>query len=337
MKASLRLFFALTVALCPLGASGQEPGGKSQEATLRVGIVGLDTSHVIAFTDLLNNPKNANHVPGVRVVAAYKGGSPDIKASADRIDGFTQQIREKYGVEIVDTIEALAAKVDAVLLESVDGRVHLDQARPLFAARKRVFIDKPLAASLKDAKEIARLSRESGAPFFSASSLRFSESVKELKADPELGKILGCDVHSGVSTIPQHPDLSFYGIHGIEALFAIMGPGWESLRRVEAPGVDVVVARWKDGRVGTYRGIRKGAQTFGATVFGEKAIKSTTPGRGSGYAPLVREIVKFLQTGVSPVSPEEMLEVIAFIDAADVSKREGGREVRAAELLTKKD
>jgi hypothetical protein len=326
---------ALAGLLLAAGAFAQDPAAAPQDGALKVGIIGLDTSHVIAFTELLNNPKNKDHVPGARVVAAYKGGSPDIKASADRIDRFTEQIRTKYGVEIVETIEALTAKVDAVLLESVDGRPHLEQARPVLAAGKRVFIDKPLAASFKDAAEIARLSRESGTPFFSASSLRFGDRVRKLKEDPEVGKVLGCEVHSGVSTIPHHPDLSFYGIHGIEALFALMGPGWESLRRVEAPGVDVVVARWKDGRVATYRGIRKGAQPFGATVFGEKAVRTTMTdagGGGGGYAPLVREIVKFFRTGVSPVSPQEMLEVIAFIDAADVSKQKGGQEVRLADL-----
>jgi len=304
-------------------------GGPAQEPVLRVGIVGLDTSHVVAFTDILNNPKHRDHVPGTKVVAAFKGGSPDIKASADRVEKFTQTMKEKYGLEIVDTIEALVAKVDAVLLESLDGRVHLEQVRPIFAAKKRVFIDKPLTASLKDAREIARLSRESGTPFFSASSLRFKGSVKKLKEDPEIGKILGCEVHSGISTITGHPDFAFYGIHGIEPLFALMGPGWESLQRCE----DVVVARWKDGRVATYRGIRRGAQPFGATVFGEKAVKSAVRDEGeSTYAALVREIVKFFQTGVSPVSPEEMVDVIAFIEAADVSKQKGGGTVRSEDL-----
>lgn len=318
----------IAAALLCVGAQEKE-----QDAVIKVGMIGLDTSHVVAFTDILNNPKHKDHVPGCRVVAAYKGGSPDLKISADRLEGFTQRLKEKYGVEIVDSIEALVSRVDAVLLESVDGRPHLEQVRPVFAAKKRVFIDKPLTASLKDAAEIARLSRESGTPFFSASSARFHSGIRKLKTDAELGGILGCEVHSSVSTIPHHPELSFYGVHGIEAVFALMGPGWESLRRVDAPGVDVVVARWKDGRVATYRGIRKGASDFGATVYGEKAVKTTmTEPGGGGYANLVREIVKFFQTGVSPVSPEEMVEVMGFIDAADVSKQRGGQEVRFSEL-----
>jgi hypothetical protein len=301
-----------------------------QDNVLRAGIIGLDTSHAIAFTDLLNNPKNKEHIPGVRVVAAFKGGSADLKDSIGRVDAFTRTIQEKYGVEIVETIEALVAKVDVILLHSLDGRVHLEQVRPVFAAKKRVFIDKPLSASVKDAREIARLSKESGTPFFSASALRFNESVLQLKASPDLGKILGCAVHSGAYAVDHHPELAFYGIHGIEALFSIMGPGFDSLRRWD----DVVVARWKDGRTATYRPLKKGAQPFGATVYGEKSIQSTIRGEKAGntYANLVREIVKFFQTGVSPVSPDEMVEVMAFIEAADVSRAKGGDVVRMDDL-----
>src|ERR1700704_5610684 len=114
---------------------------RAQDKPIRIGIIGLDTSHVVAFTQVLNDEKNPNHVPGARVVAAFKGGSLDIKDSYGRLDGFTQTLKEKWGVEIVDSIPALCEKVDAVLLESVDGRPHLEQARPVFAAKKRLFID----------------------------------------------------------------------------------------------------------------------------------------------------------------------------------------------------
>ena len=319
----MRTLLGLLLAAATAGAAGQE-------SVLRVGIIGLDTSHVIAFTDLLNNPKHKDHVPGCKVVAAFKGGSADLKDSIGRVDNFTKSIQEKYGVEIVDTIDALVAKVDVVLLHSLDGRVHLDQVKPVFAAKKRVFIDKPLTASVRDAREIVRLSKESGTPFFSASALRFNDAVLKLKGNPEVGAILGCDVHSSAYAVAHHPELAFYGIHGIEALFSLMGPGFESLRRAD----DVVVARWKDGRTATYRPLKKGAQSFGATVYGEKSIQSTVKGEktGSTYANLVREIVKFFQTGVSPVSPEEMVEVMAFIEAADVSKQKGGDSVRADDL-----
>src|SRR6187455_212315 len=225
-----------------------------EDEPIKIGIIGLDTSHVTAFTALLNDPKSPNHVPGCKVVCAFKGGSPDVESSASRVEGFTKTLQEKWGVEIVDSIETLCKKVDAVLLESVDGRPHLEQARPIFAAKKRVFIDKPLAASLKDGREIARLAKESGTPFFSASSIRFYESIVKTKEDPDLGKIIGCESFGHFSTEPHHPDLFWYGVHAVEGLFSVMGAGCESVTRVDAGDYMVVVGKWKGGRIGTFRG-----------------------------------------------------------------------------------
>src|SRR5437868_68002 len=96
-------------------------------AEIKIGIIGLDTSHAIAFTQLINNPQDKNHVPGGRVVAAFKGGSPDVESSASRVDEYTRQMEKDFGIHIVASIEALCSEVDAVLLESVDGRPHLSQ------------------------------------------------------------------------------------------------------------------------------------------------------------------------------------------------------------------
>ncbi|HLY72960.1 MAG TPA: Gfo/Idh/MocA family oxidoreductase [Planctomycetota bacterium] len=316
--------FAVVLALLLTGA---------EDEPLRIGIVGLDTSHVVAFTQLLNDSKNANHIPGAKVVCAFKGGSPDVESSASRVEGFTKTLQEKWGVEIVDSVEALCSKVDAVLLESVDGRPHLAQARPIFAAKRRVFIDKPLAGSYKDGVEIARLAKESGTPFFSASSVRFYDAITKTKDDPALGKVQGCDAFSPASLEPHHPDLFWYGVHGVEALYTVMGPGCESVRRRFDKDTDLVVGRWKDGRTATYRGIRKGKGDYGVTIFGEKAVRSSLSVQAKDdYRNLVVEIVKFFKTGTPPVSVEEMLEVLAFMEAADVSKAKGGAEVRLDEL-----
>ena len=157
------------------------------EAPLRAGIIGLDTSHVTAFTQLLNDPHPRPELAGVRVVAGYPGGSPDIASSRDRVAGFTKELHDKYGVEIVDSIEDLLKKVDVVLLESVDGRPHLAQARPVFQVRKPVFIDKPVAGTLADAIAIFDLARESGTPCFSSSSLRFSPGFAGMKHESQGG------------------------------------------------------------------------------------------------------------------------------------------------------
>src|SRR6185503_1802433 len=273
---------AVLLLAAAVAAIGAEPAA----APLRIGLIGLDTSHVVQFTSILNDPAHPDHVPGARVVAAFKGGSPDVEASATRIERFTGEVTGQ-GVELVDSIEALCAKVDAVMLTSVDGRQHLAQVRPVFAAHKRVFIDKPLAGSLRDAQEIARLSRASGTPFFSASSLRFQPELLALRDSPALGGIVGASAH-GPSPIHAYvPDLFWYGIHAVEMLYTLMGPGVETVTRVNTADTDVVVGRWKDGRVGTMRGNRAGPQTYGAVAYGQKAILSFgAPLPGANAEPL---------------------------------------------------
>lgn len=293
---------------------------------IRLGIIGLDTSHVVAFTKVFNDPNNPEHVPGVRVVAAFKGGSPDIDASRNRLEGFTQELRDKWHVEIVEDIPSLCRKVDGILLESVDGRPHLQQVKPVLAAKKPVFIDKPLAASYKDAKEIAGLAREAGVPWFSSSSLRFWEETQRLKNAPEAGGIVGCFVYGPSPTEPHHPDLMWYGIHVVEMLYTLMGPGCESVTRVHTEGADVVAGKWKDGRLGVVRGTRQGKEDYGITLFGQKAVLRSES-REEGYRPLLAQIVKFFQTGVAPVNPLETLEMFAFMEAADRSKAQGGAAV----------
>ena len=300
---------------------------------IKVGIIGLDTSHVIAFTKVLNDPKAEGDLAGVKIVAAYPGGSADIPDSYNRLAGFTKELKEDYGIEIVDSIEALLTKVDAVLLESVDGRPHLEQVKPVFAAGKRVFIDKPLAGTLADAIEIGRLSRESGVPFFSSSSLRFSPGILGMRSNEQVGEVLGCDAYGPCSLEEHHPDLYWYGIHGVETLFTIMGPGCQSVTRVQTKDSELVAGVWSGGRIGTFRGIRSGKGDYGATAFGTKGIAPS--GGYAGYQPLVVEIARFFKTGKPPVSAEETIEIMAFMEAADESKRQGGLPVTLESVIVK--
>jgi hypothetical protein len=299
-------------------------------AELRLGLIGLDTSHVIAFTKLLNDPAAKGHVPGARVVVGFKGGSPDIESSINRVDEYTRQLQEQFGVKIVPTIEDLCAQVDAVLLTSVDGRPHLEQARPVFRARKPLFIDKPVAGSLRDAIALFRLAQEHSVPVFTSSSYRFYESMAELRR-ADVGDIRAAISYGPAHLEPHHPDLFWYGVHPTEALFTVLGRGCETVVRAATPDSDVVTGTWSGGRTGTLVALRKGPLPHKVIVFGAKAVAEQ---KGSGdYAPLVREIVKFFQTGVAPVTPEETLELFAFMEAADESKRQGGRPVKITDVL----
>jgi hypothetical protein len=297
---------------------------------LRLGMIGLDTSHVIAFTQLLNDPTAKNHVPGGRVVVGFKGGSPDIESSASRVDEYTKQLQQQFGVKIVPTIDELCQQVDAVLLESVDGRPHLEQARPVIKARKPLFIDKPVAGSLRDTVEIYRLAKENSVPVFSSSSYRFYESMAELKRT-DVGEIRSVISYGPAHLEPHHPDLFWYGVHPTEALFTILGTGCESVVRSSTPDTDVITGIWSDRRIGTLQALKRGATPHQVIVFGTKAVAAQ---KGSGdYAALVREIIRFFQTGVAPVSPEETIELFAFMEAADESKRRGGQRVNVQEVL----
>ncbi|HQR32915.1 MAG TPA: Gfo/Idh/MocA family oxidoreductase [Blastocatellia bacterium] len=336
MKTFTRLF-TLAISLFVIGSAFTADRQQAAiQEVIKVGIIGTDTSHVPAFTKLLNDPKEPGYIPGARVVAAFKGGSADVESSYKRVDNYATEIHDKYGVEIVASIEELLGKVDAVLLESVDGRPHLAQARPVFKAKKRVFIDKPFAASYADAREIVRLARESGTPFFSSSSLRYANDIVALKSKPELGGILGAMAFSPSPTEAHHPDLFWYGIHGVETLFTLMGTGCESVARTNTAGTDVVTGKWKDGRIGTFRGIRDGKQDYGAIAFGAKANALTTPPMKVDYRNLLVEIIKFFQTGVAPIQPEETLEIMAFMEAADLSKARNGAPVMLSEIQNRK-
>ena len=312
----------ILMALLPAGAA--EP--------LRLGMIGLDTSHVPAFAKVFNDPKAPGHVPGGKVVAAFKGGSPDIVASASRVEGFTKQLVETHGVKLYDSIEELARNVDAILIESVDGRTHLDQFRRTLAAKKPVFIDKPFAGSLKDAVEMVRLAKEAGVPIFSSSSLRYAPEPYAPKLTT-IGDITSAFSIGPADIEPTHPDFFWYGIHAVEALYTVLGPGCVQVVRTHTANTDVITGIWADGRVGTVQGNRKSHKGYGVTVVGTKGV--AVVGEKQNYAGLTVEIMKFFQTRVSPVAPETTLELLAFMEAADESKRRGGAPVTIAEVMAK--
>jgi predicted dehydrogenase len=322
----------LVSALC-VSAAHVRPGAQEAAAPawatreLRAGIIGTDTSHVPAFAKTLKGRPEWK----VRLVAAFKGGSPDLPTSANRVEGFARTIREEYGVELVDSIEALLAKVDVVLLTSVDGRPHLAQVTPVLKARKPVFVDKPLAASLEDARRIVALAKETGTPFFSSSSSRFHADIPRLRDNSGVGKVTRVQATYTLNKIEFHPDLYFYGIHGVEALYAVMGTGCAKLTRRIEVDADVTTCTWSDGRVGVYHGTLKGAAPQPLIrIWGEKGTtQASGPG---GYDGLVQAIAEFFQTGRAPVDVAQTLEIFEFMTAADLSKARNGAEVQLAEL-----
>ncbi len=287
----------------------------------RIGIIGLDTSHSVAFAKSIN--QNPEQYRNFKVAAAYPYGTRTIPSATDRIPKYTEEVQQ-YGVKITKSIKELLKQVDYVLLETNDGRLHLEQAEEVFKANKVLFIDKPLAASYTDAKKIFELSEQYKIPFFSSSSLRYIDGMQEV-IDGKYGKVLGADVYSPAKLDPSHPDFFWYGIHSVEMLFTAMGAGCKSVSRTHTEGADIIVGVWDDNRIGVVRGTRQGKNAYGGTIYCEKATVAL--GAYSGYNPLLEKIVEFFDTKVVPFDSKETLEICAFIEAADVSKFSNGRSV----------
>jgi hypothetical protein len=296
----------------------------------RVGIIGLDTSHAPAFARTFDaRNASAEDYRGFRVVAAFPQGSRDIESSTSRVPGYIQDMRE-MNIEIVDSIPALLKKVDFVLLESNDGRVHLEQALPVIEAGKPMFIDKPMAASLADVIAIFEAAQAKKVPVFSASSLRWIPRALELRSGAQ-GAVEGVDAFSWASLEPTHPDLYWYGIHGVEILYTVMGTGCRSVSRIQTEDTEFCVGQWEGGRIGTVRGLRSSEHSYGGTVFAEKKIEYLP--MAHSYDPLLKAVAQFFVTGESPVSQDETIEIYAFMSAADRSKAQGGKPVLIADVL----
>ncbi|QDT11099.1 Gfo/Idh/MocA family protein [Planctomycetes bacterium K23_9] len=322
-------FTLLLIVLCTSPCWAADDVNPGDSDTLRIGVIGLDTSHVTAFTKAFNTKPTAPEMQNCRVVAAYPYGSRDIESSSSRIPRYTEAMKT-LGVEICDSIDALLGKVDCVLLETNDGKMHLDQAMLVFKAGKPVFIDKPAGAKLSEVVAIFRAADNYKVPMFSSSSLRYGTAVGSIR-NGQIGDVLGASTHSPCSLEPSHSRLYWYGIHGVELLFTSLGSGCESVSMTTSEGTDLAVGHWSGGRIGTFRGIRIGKASYGGIAYGSKGIADL--GKYDGYKPLVVEIAKFFRTGKAPIDPKETLNLYAFMAAAELSAQNGGEVVQIADVM----
>ena len=346
MHVQPRPSFVLSVISVPLWFVVLSAAIAQEKPPVRIGVLGLDNYQAVAYSQLFNDPKATGDLAGLRVVAAYPIGSSDIEESVQGLPKWKEQIGT-FGVELVGSIDELLAKCDAVMIMSLDGRTHLEQAKSVLKAGKPLYIGRPLAASLKDAVAIFELAKETKTPCWSSSQHRYSPGFSGMRNHPEVGKVLGCDVYGGCPTEPHHAELFWHAVHGIETLQTIMGPGCVSVTCTSTPYAELITGVWSDGRVGTYRGIKTGALKYSATVFGDKGVSTAgiyghgVPTKGivptddeyMGYKGIAIEMAKFFKGGPPPVSAEETLEVFAFMEAAHESKRHGAQSVKLQDVL----
>lgn len=300
---------------------------------IKIGIIGLSV-HSAAYTEIINSGASSPEFSGCRVTAIFHPiGNPDVEFSEKQLQSFSETIRGQ-GVEFVSSIKELVKRVNAVMILTNDGRPHLKEIIPVLKAGKPVYVDKPLAASLSDVLAIFKVSKKYNVPMFSCSPLRYVKEAQDIREGKIVGKVLGASTYGPAPLQKSHVDLFWDGIHAVESLYTVLGgTGCRTVSRTSTDDADVVVGNWDDGRVGVFRGIRKGKGGFGGTAFGDKGIASI--GAFNGYRPLVVTIVEFFRSGIPPISDEETIEIYTFMEAADESKRLGGVPVSLSEVLSR--
>ena len=298
---------------------------------IKVGLIGLSV-HSAAYTEIINSGASSPEFSGCKVVAIFHPkGNPDVEFSEKQLQNFTDTIKGQ-GVEFVSSIKKLVKKVDAVMLLTNDGRPHLKEIIPVLKAGKPVYVDKPLAASLSDVLAIFKVSKKYNVPMFSCSPLRYVKEAQDIREGKVVGKVLGANTYGPAPIQKSHVDLFWDGIHAVESLYTVLGgTGCKTVSRTSTDDADVVVGNWENGRIGVFRGVRKGRSGFGGTAFGDKGIASI--GVFNGYRPLLVAIVAIFRSGKPPVSDEETIEIYAFMEAADESKRLGGIPVSLSDVL----
>jgi len=297
---------------------------------MNIGLIGLDTSHVERFLEVLNDAEDPNYAAGARIVMGYPGGSEDFELSIGRVEEYTKMLRDDFEARIVDSPEEVAESCDAVIMTAVDGRVHRTLFERIASAKKPTFIDKPFTVSAEDAEAIVQTASDHATPVFSASSLRFEEDLVRALADDEKGAVTGAAFFGPMDIQPTQPGLFWYGIHTVNMLYASLGAGCRQVSATTTENHDVVVGEWEDGRIGTVRGNRAGNFNFGGTLHreqGSRPIVTAGPADRPKHACLMERILDFFRTGEPPVDNRETLETIRFIEAANES-RETGERVR---------
>jgi hypothetical protein len=281
---------------------------------IKLGMLDFDTSHVVEFAKRLNHKDidAEQWVDGAQVVVACAGES---LIMPERIPGYKKEI-EKLGIPLVDKPEEMIGKVDGMLIESQEGGVHWNRARPFMEAGLPCFIDKPFTCGVDDAKRLAEFAERKKLPIMSASALRYAPELVKFLADANHGKILGAFAYSPGSLNARNPGLYHYGIHAVEILYTIMGRGCERVSCTHERDVDVVSGLWQDGRVGTVRGIRSGHSEYGCVIFSEQGVHALPLGTGYIYRELLKQVVWMFQTKKAPLDIRETIEIAAFIEAA---------------------
>jgi predicted dehydrogenase len=289
---------------------------------IRIGIIGSDNSHAVAYSKLANI---ANRAGDSRVVA-ISGPDPE-------------RTKEVAGLgnipEIVERPEDMIGKVDAILVVHRHGDLHAEHAIPFLEAGIPVYVDKPFAVSLADCHAMLDAANDGNALLTSYSSLRYAPTTTDLADTLEslgeirVGQFAGpCDFDS------EYAGPFFYATHVAEICFRLMG---DDIRTVSATrsGANVVAdITFANDAIATFSYLGDAAYHFHATLFGTKDFAATEVIAGDdAYAEGLNVFLDAVKTGEAPLSAQQLLTPIAFVHALQESLANDGSSVDVASLL----
>lgn len=283
---------------------------------IKVGVIGLDTSHSIEFIRVMQAPDypEADRVTGMKAVTCLRFETP--YQNKEGLDQRQKQL-EAWGVKVTESFDEAAAGCDAYLLEINDGSYHLDYFRRLAGLGKPVFLDKPLAGSLDDGREILRLAGRHKTRVWSSSALPFSPALAE--ALEPFAAIRLAHVYGALGKAPAGDSLIWYGVHTFETLQRIMGPGAKSVTAHESASETVAIVDYGEGRQGLVECVA-GCYVYGGRAHGsdkkEGKMRVKSFVLPAAYPPLVRAIAAFFAGGPAPVPLETTFEGLAMMAAA---------------------
>lgn len=240
------------------------------------------------------------------------------------------------GVAYRSAEEVIAASDALLVLAPNNPETHLEVARPALATGKPVFIDKMLAQTPEDAREIIRLARESGSPLMSSSGLRFALELDELDGRLGGGTGEGAGAGEGAAVFARGlGKFPIYGVHTITLALRYYGP---DVRRVIDTGQEGDRLLTLDGPRGKASiEIRDSENQYEATPWqvgvrsGTRYETVTITNFDGFYENLMRKAVEFFRTGHSPISVEEQLAVVEVQAAAEQSLASGNNWVTVEE------
>jgi predicted dehydrogenase len=302
------------------------------ELTMRIGIIGIDSSHTPVFTNRVNTLNKEGKTP-CKVTAFWDPGRhewahPDGPEQSKKDVAKWREDTIKDGANQVGSIDELLKNVDGVMVLNISGHRHLELAVPALAKGLPTYVDKPLTCSIDQAKALLNISRQYKARCYSASSLRFITEIPKLDKE-KLGKIVAIDAYGNGEVQDLMPGLWHYGCHTIEMVDAIFkwsgqGAGVKRISAIEFPDRHLFDMDYHDGRYVRCRMERKGSWSFGATVHGEKGVQQFVVDFAPVYTRLVEGMVKFFEGKEAPVDLRDIVETVGVMQAGNESIRLGG-------------